>query len=534
MNLTDALEQIATGAAARGGLTEAELAGVLVGARRGRLRVATTVVAGLAGTAAAGLLALSMLHLGDAPAPPVAPTPTIAPSPAPSGSAEPTGTWPSAVTVAALPRCEDPAPVLDAPLDPQLMLTIDAIDGALPADQALNALSTMHTTVGFYGTAAGPITVAVVAREGAWAGKVVAVETGARATSPFGSDSATTRFANPGPVVLTSCVPGLRGRTSDNETVRMEMLPNGTYDLYEVVPLAATTVDDVAYGGQGTLLLAAGPQTLVVGDPMPPAATAPGLPACGQSADGLTPTSLGQISARTLWQRSMENTGFSVALTDGGPATYDRVRFVGLSWAIAQEGVVVHTGTLPGPGQPDLAVLAPGVDAYSTDGAGLDGLTDCRTGGPLDEAVPIEIWTRPVVQLDLTPAFADAADTETSFVASPSWFTYHPVPVPAEVPVVGDGAAAFDGVDWQYSDQVGERVWEVNQSWTDVSTWDRIKGALSAAGYALSEEQTWKAHDYDGINRLTATFRSSRWTIVVSAANDTGGGWLATWQVSAR
>ncbi|MCV2393229.1 hypothetical protein OEB99_02810 [Actinotalea sp. M2MS4P-6] len=533
MNLADAFEQIAAGAADRGGLDDTELADVLASTRRGRRRFAGTVVAGLAGAAAAGALGLSLLHLGGTPQPPVAPTQTIDPTPAPSTSPSPTGSWPSAATVAAVPQCEDAAPVLDAPAGAQLVLTVDPIDGVLPADQAVIPTASLASDVGFYGKAGGPITIAVVAREGPWAGSVVAVGTGAMTASPVGSTEPTSSLVSPGPVVLTSCIPGLRGRSSENEVVSLDMLPNGAYDLYEVVPLAAVTVDDVAYGGPGTLLLAAGPRTLEIGDPEPVPSSAPDLPTCGQSAAGLEPTALGQVSAETTWQRNGGAPYFSVAVVDDGPASYGDVRFTELSWVITQDGVVVNAGAQPASGPQVGTTLGRHSRVNAEDLVSLGGIADCRTGEPLDESIPIEIWTRSVVGVDLTPALGDDADAEVALISAASWFAYDPAPVPADVPVVGGGATTFDGVDAQDFDQIGDQAWVVGQSWTDAATWDRIKAAMAGAGYALADEQTHRAPDHDGIDRASGTFRGGSWTVVVDAANDTGGGWLATWQVSA-
>lgn len=65
----------------------------------------------------------------------------------------------------------------------------------------------------------------------------------------------------------------------------------------------------------------------------------------------------------------------------------------------------------------------------------------------------------------------------------------------------------------------------------DAAAWDGIEAALTAAGYNVVDEQTSQAPDHDGINRVSATFRQGRWTLVLDAGNDTGGGWVATWQV---
>lgn len=532
MNLADAFDQIAVGAAARGGLEDSELDAVLAGTRRGRRRV-TGMVAGLAGLAAAGVVALSLLDLGGAPQPPVAPTQTIGPSPAPSSSPAPSGAWPSAVTAASVPACGDPAPAFDSPADPQLVLTVDGIDGLLPADQAVVPTASLASAVGFYGKAGGPITVVAVARDGQWAGKVVAVQDAAMARSPIGSSEATWSLVSPGPVVLSSCIPGLRPRSGEDAIVRQELLPNGSYDLYEFVPLAAVTVDGVAYGGPGTLLLAAGPQTLEIGDPMPAPTAEPDLPGCGQSTQGLSPSGLGPVSAQTIVQRGTMPY-FSDALVNDGPAAFSGVRFTRQDWAIAQDGVVVDAGSVGVSGPAFPMSLPAGSGAYADDLTSLERLVDCRTGARLDESVPIEIWTRSVVEIDLTPGLGDDADAEVAFLAPPAWFTYQPAPVPAEVPVVGDGAAAFAGVDSQTVEQVGPRAWSVGQTWADAATWDRIKAAMTAAGYALTEEQTEQARDYDGINRATGTFAGHGWTVVVDAANDTGGGWVASWQVRER
>ena len=131
MNLTDALEQIAAGAAARGGLDDAELDTVVAGVRRGRRWVTGTVLAGLAGAAAAGVLALSLLDLGGTPQPPVAPTETIAPSPTTAPS--PTAPSPTASTPSTTPAPEalstptvDPLLPTAEPLTRGLLATTDA------------------------------------------------------------------------------------------------------------------------------------------------------------------------------------------------------------------------------------------------------------------------------------------------------------------------------------------------------------------------------------------------------------------------
>ncbi|MCB2177716.1 MAG: hypothetical protein KQH57_18050 [Actinomycetales bacterium] len=134
MNLTDALEQIAAGAAGHGGLADAELDSVLAETRRGRRWVTGTVLAGLAGAAAAGVLAVSLLDLGGTPPPPAAPTQTNAPTQtiAPSPTATPTATA-STPSTSAPPKAEvlstptvDPLLPTAEPLTRGLLATTDA------------------------------------------------------------------------------------------------------------------------------------------------------------------------------------------------------------------------------------------------------------------------------------------------------------------------------------------------------------------------------------------------------------------------
>ena len=488
MNLTDALEQIAAGAAARGGLDDAELDTVVAGVRRGRRWVTGTVLAGLAGAAAAGVLALSLLDLAGTPQPPVAPTETVGPSPttapSPTASSTPSGTWPSAVTVAAMPQCEDPAPVLDVPAEPLLAPTIFAVTGVLPADQALDIPMLVDTAGDAAVTVDGTITFAVVAREGPWAGKVVGVTTATVEGMPDGSPESGTSTIDAGLVVLDSCIPGLRSRASDTGTVREYLLPNGTYDLYEVVPLTAATVEGATFGGPEPLLLAAGPQTLEIGDPVPAPAAVPDLPTCGESTDGLTSTGLGQVSARTTGGRSAGGSAVHTTLVNDGPAWYEGLSFSAFTWVVARDGVVVDTGGGPTPGERSVAVVQPhegdpahsyGWDPNVAGTVTLDGLTDCRTGAPLDESTPIDIWTRSVVTLDLTPANGADADAEVVLVAPAAWFTYHPTLWPIQAPVLDEFATGPVGTSasmgWQ---QVGEQAWVVQQSWNGETTFDWI------------------------------------------------------------
>jgi hypothetical protein len=542
MNLTDALEQIAAGAAARGGLDDAELDTVVVGVRRGRRWVTGTALAGLAGAAAAGVLALSLLDLGGTPQPPVAPTETIAPSPttapsptapSPTGSPSPSGTWPSAVTVAAMPQCEDPAPVLDVPAEPLLAPTIDPVTGVLPAGQALDLPMLMDAAGGAAVTVDGPITFAVVAREGPWAGKVVGVTTAtAYPESPVNA-------VDVRPVVLDSCIPGLRSRASEAGTVGAELLPNGTYDLYEVAPLAAATVDGVAFGGPEPLLLAAGPQTLEIGDPVPAPAAVPDLPTCGESTAGLTPTGLGQLSARTTGDRSAGGSAFHTTLVNDGPAWYDGLSFTAFTWVIAQDGVVVDTGGGPTSGDRSAAVVQPhegdpahfyGWDPNVAGAVTLDGLTDCRTGAPLDESTPIDIWTRSVVTLDLTPANGSDADAEVVLVAPAVWFTFHPTLWPIQAPVFDEFPTAPVGTSASMGwEQVGEQAWVVQQSWNGDTTFDWIHERMAARGYTLVDERMWQ--DRGDVPRASITYLSGRWTLVMNAYRQ-GSNWHATWQVS--
>ncbi len=62
---------------------------------------------------------------------------------------------------------------------------------------------------------------------------------------------------------------------------------------------------------------------------------------------------------------------------------------------------------------------------------------------------------------------------------------------------------------------------------------DGRAGVLTGAGFAPADESTEQAPDGDRVQRVHATFRGHGYTIRIDGGNDTGGGWLATWQVTA-
>ena len=94
--------------------------------------------------------------------------------------------------------------------------------------------------------------------------------------------------------------------------------------------------------------------------------------------------------------------------------------------------------------------------------------------------------------VDLTPGVPDE-DAAFSLTAPALWFTFDPQPVPAAIPLVGQGHQVPAGDQADEPAQVGEQSWMVQMAWADAESYDRTKATLVEAGFVLTDEsKSWR------------------------------------------
>ncbi len=295
----------------------------------------------------------------------------------------------------------------------------------------------------------------------------------------------------------------------------------------------ATTV--VAGAAAVGLVVTGGAAVLHRADPPPvgpvatsPTATPTGDPSsdaagswvgCGADASGLDTAS---VDGLTLLD-SLGADGpdgslllYAVVAKGSGPAT-PRGGTDTLHWVAVQDGrVVVDAGTR-------LPVPTHTLDPGGYDDLGLDlrlaDLTDCRTGDPLTGAY--DLWVR---------ADLGTGEGGVTLVAEPLWATDDPAPVPAAIPLVGEGRqlGAEDRVVLER--QTGPAQWQVVVSVGGAvrDAYPTIHDAMLAAGFAAVGEKT----DPQRPAWTSARFIGAGYTVTVEVSNETGGDTFADWTVT--
>lgn len=507
MNLTETLARIAGRSAEAQAAADAgiDLTAVLAEARRRRRRFAalTTVAA----AAAVALVAAGGIALGSIDTEPVPPA-TTEPTSSPTG-------WGAATTVAAVPACGDPTPQLDRATNPQLWFSSSVLGSGLasgnPADQLVQVdLMTTGLPDGYAMAGRVPVTYALVLDD-----RVVSVAEAQWTGQTASLHDVTTALFRPCPGVDT--VPGPGGTS---------LLPPGAYQLYAVAQLSPQKWGSTTLGGPGTLLVAAAPSGLRLGGPLEQPGPAPALPTCGADASGLSATPQGPMELYTTIVPAGGDLSFdlhpdpatapaedSFTASTFVSTTVARVGQDRVTWVAVQGGAVVAQGGATFPVTPGLAGNAgPNVQLPFLEP--LSGLTDCRTGGPLSGAY--ELWVRADLGLDSAPML-DATDPTVSLIAAPVWATTDPQPIPATVPIVGDGATLPQGVAVVQTRQTGPHEWTAVTTFGDSASkaQGQVRGALVAAGFTEPNPEP-------GSSLLG--FEGYGFSVTISVGDLTGGG----------
>ena len=289
-------------------------------------------------------------------------------------------------------------------------------------------------------------------------------------------------------------------------------------------------------GGPGTLLVAAAPSGLRIAGPLTQADPAPALPSCGADASGLAATPADALSLYativpaggyptfdgTEPTPAPDQDSFTAAATVSAP--FMRVGQDRLSWVAVQGGTVVAQGGTTLPVQEGLAgSLTSGLlqlDLLEP----LSGLTDCRTGGALHGAY--ELWVRADLGLDTAPML-DATDPSVSLIADPVWATTDPQPIPASVPMVGEGATVQDGDSVLLTRQTGPKTWTASETLAGPGSQaqTRVRDALVAAGFTEVDQGPGSVLNVQG-HGLDIT--------VMVGGSAPGGLVAAEWTITAR
>ncbi|MCB2177520.1 MAG: hypothetical protein KQH57_17055 [Actinomycetales bacterium] len=519
MNLTDALARIAGRSAdVHGAGTGLDLGAVLAEARRRRRRF--TAVTTVAAAAVVALLAAGGVALGSIDATPVPPATTE------STSSPTSAGWGAATTVAAVPACGDPTPQLDRATNPQLWFSSSVLGSGLasgnPADQLVQVdLMTTGLPDGYAMAGRVPVTYALVlddrvvsVAEAQWTGEVASLH------------DVTTALFRPCPGVDTAPGPG-----------GTSLLKPGAYQLFAVAQLSPQKWGSTTLGGPGTLLVAASPAGVRLGGPLEQPAAAPALPTCGADASGLSATPQGPLELYTTIVPAGGDLSFDLhpdPATAPAEDSFTASAFVSttvarvgqdrVTWVAVQGGAVVAQGDATFPVTPGLAGNA-GPNAQLPFMEPLSGLTDCRTGGPLSGAY--ELWVRADLGLDTAPML-EATDPSVSLIAAPVWATTDPQPIPAAVPIVGDGATLPQGVAVVQTRQTDPHEWTAVTTFGDSASkaQDQVRQALAAAGITESNS---------GPGSSLLGFDGHGFSVTVSVGDLTGGGVVTgLWDIRAE
>ncbi|MCB2177522.1 MAG: hypothetical protein KQH57_17065 [Actinomycetales bacterium] len=297
--------------------------------------------------------------------------------------------------------------------------------------------------------------------------------------------------------------------------------------------VATTVVAGAAVG----LVVAGGAAVLHRADPPPigPVATSPSPTptptgdtstdragtwlGCGADASGLDTISVDGLTLLGSLSPDGSDGGlrlYAVVAKGAGPATprggTDTVHWVAVQdgRAVADAGTTMPaaTHTLDPGGYDDL-----GLDV------GLTDLTDCRTGDPLTGAY--DLWLR---------ADLGTGAGSTTLVAEPLWATDDPAPVPAAIPLVGDGRQLGLEDRVVLERQTGPAQWQVVVSVGGAvrDAYPTIHDALLAAGFTAVGEKT----DPQRPSWTSARFLGAGYTVTVDVSNETGGDTFADWTVT--
>lgn len=258
--------------------------------------------------------------------------------------------------------------------------------------------------------------------------------------------------------------------------------------------------------------------------------TTPPLPACGEPADGLAPTERAvglrawpQPDAVVRPDRSLED-GAAVLLENLGDQPVRDVGDSRLTWVAVRDGRVVGTGSgalgavtaeVPPHGQVLLGLTA-----------GASQVTDCVTGRPVTG--PYDLWLRAEVGV----TFGEGSQVDGALVAPSIWITDSPAPVPAQIPLVGEGATNRAGDRVLRTEQTGPASWRVTEAVDGpvADAYPALRTALVAAGYTARDEPS----DPTRPAWWRGTFTRPGDTVVLEVSNETGGDTMATWDIATR
>lgn len=248
---------------------------------------------------------------------------------------------------------------------------------------------------------------------------------------------------------------------------------------------------------------------------------------CGADTAGLQPVTVDGLTATASLSTYGAEDGelwLGATVTNDGTTGVPRGGTDELHWVAVQDGRVVADGgaTVPATAH----TLEPGGYDGLDPEAGLSALTDCRTGAPVTG--PYDLWLR--ADLATTADSGTAGAGTITLVAEPLWATDDPAPVPAAIPIVGDGGHLGPDDRVMVERQTGPAQWDVVVSVGGAvrDAYPTIRSALLAAGFTAQDEQTDRRRPAWTFGR----FAGPGYTVDVDVSNETGGDTFAQWTVT--
>lgn len=251
---------------------------------------------------------------------------------------------------------------------------------------------------------------------------------------------------------------------------------------------------------------------------------------CGADTTGLQPVTVDGLTATASLSTYGAEDGelwLGATVANDGTTAVPRGGTDELHWVVVQDGRVVADGgaTVPATAH----TLEPGGYDGLDPESSLSALTDCRTGAPVTG--PYDLWLRADLATTAGSGTAGAAGAGSiTLVADPLWATDDPAPVPAAIPVVGDGGQLGPDDRVVVERQTGPAQWDVVVSVGGAvrDAYPAIRSALLAAGFTAQDEQTDPQRPAWTFGR----FAGHGYTVDVDVSNETGGDTFAQWTVT--